>query len=590
MEAASMTSNPRSMKRGRRSQSGITTLAITLILLVIVTMMVLFSSNVGFFEQKTTTNENRSRISQQAAEYALNLAGEYLQANRDNLISNTAGSGWLATTGTSARWAKCSDVGTVDSDFSTGHPCLSERDLVRRAQLYFWTADGTKTGSQLLPYTSIVPAAAQVEGGMGGTSAYTATSNVRALLCRLDTSDPANVHCALSPVAGNRVALTVLADAALSNEDGAKAEAKETWATYSAAFPSSSVPLVASGLVQGLGNGQIVANPDSQSNGSNIVASVWSPNNVSIDGSGPGGVGSFITCQYSEFTGQLAGNEMTMHDVKTTCPSATGNSPPCNCPKSPDPDRTSKEDWSGPGTGGGSTLHKGNDILDVSTAGETVCDSTTNVIANSCRTLPSVTFFPGPNSGGTPMDHTGVLNDDSPFEYVFGVDYVVADHDATMTTLQNCGATGDEDCVKYAMIEQFGATPLTCADLGPSTSGIVYVESPCSQLSTQIGTPDNPAIVVINQGHTNIDLKNGTLVYGMLFIHASSSTAAGRADVSGTNSQVYGSLVVEGDIKMTGKFLIVYDDTSANTNPNLLPKSAKFGRVPGSWLDAKTAF
>ena len=41
---------------------------------------------------------------------------------------------------------------------------------------------------------------------------------------------------------------------------------------------------------------------------------------------------------------------------------------------------------------------------------------------------------------------------------------------------------------------------------------------------------------------------------------------------------------------MTGNFLIVYDDTSANTNPNHLPKSAKFGRVPGSWLDAKTSF
>ena len=148
-----------------------------------------------------------------------------------------------------------------------------------------------------------------------------------------------------------------------------------------------------------------------------------------------------------------------------------------------------------------------------------------------------MTFFPGPNDGGTSMDHSGVLNDDSPFEYVFGVDYVVADRDATMTTLQNCGSAGTEDCVKYAMMEQFGATAATCGDLGPSSSGIIYIDSPCSRLSTQIGTPDNPAIVVINQGHTNIDLKNGTLVYGMLFIHASNSTTTGRADVSGTNSR-----------------------------------------------------
>ena len=583
------------MRGFRRRQSGITTLAITLILLVIVTAMVLFSSSVGFFEQKTATNENRARISQQAAEYALNLAGEYLQANRDNLIANT-GTGWLSS-GANKRWAKCADVGYADSDFPAGHPCLSERDTTttttyphgRRGELYFWTADGTTTGSTALPYAGIVPTAAKVETGMGGASSYAATSNVQALLCRLDTSDATNVHCAVSPVAGNRVALTVISDAALTNESGAKAEARETWATYSAAFPSSSVPLVASGFVNGLGNGQIVANPDSQANGTNIVASIWSPNNASVDGSG-GGVGSFITCQYSEFTGQLAGNEMTMHDVKTTCPTASGNSPPCNCPKSPDPDRTSKEDWSGHGTGGGSTLHKGNDILDVAAAGETVCDSTTNVIANSCRTLPSISFFPGPNSSGTPMDHAGVTTDDSPFEYVFNVPYVVADRDGTMTTLQNCGSAADEDCVKYAMIEDFGATAATCSDLGPSSSGLIYIEAPCSQLNMQIGTPDNPAIVVINQGHTTIDLKNGLLVYGMLFIHASNDSATGRANVTGTNPQIYGSLVVEGDIKMTGQFLVVYDDTSANTNPNLLPKSAKFGRVPGSWLDAKTAF
>jgi hypothetical protein len=41
---------------------------------------------------------------------------------------------------------------------------------------------------------------------------------------------------------------------------------------------------------------------------------------------------------------------------------------------------------------------------------------------------------------------------------------------------------------------------------------------------------------------------------------------------------------------MTGNFTIVYDDTSSSSDPHKLPKSAKFGRVPGSWLDAKTSF
>lgn len=581
----------------RRRQKGVTTLAITLILLVIVTMMVLVSSNIGFFEQKTVTNENRARISQQAAEYALNLAGEYLKSNRDKILSNTTSEGgWLAPS-TSAHWAKCADVGTADSDFSAGHPCLSERDLTRRAQLYFWTADGTKTGSQLLPYTSVVPTAAQVESGMGGTSAFATTANVRALLCRLDTSlSPA--QCKLEPVAGNRVALTLISDASLTNENGATGAVKATWASYSTFVPSAAVPLVASGMVKGLGNGQIVANSDSGSDGSNVIASVWSPNNVSVDGSGGGGTGSFITCQFAEFTGQLSGGaEMTMLDVKNDCPSASGTSPPCNCPKSPNPNLTAKEDWSGHGTGGGSTLHKGNDILDVAASGETQCDSTVNTITNNCRTLPNITFFPGLNSAGVRMDKTSVDTDDSIFEYIFNVPYEVqwdtkpdgtAGTNPTGATMTNCGTAQNENCAAYAMTEEFAATVLSdCSSLDSSSSGIYYVTGPCDFISQQIGTPENPAIVVINQGNTSFTLKMGTIMYGMLFIHSDNNDA--QVGSSG-QAQVYGSLVVEGDIKMTGGFTIVYDSTASSGNTHKIPSSAKFGLVPGSWLDSKTSF
>ena len=600
----------RQIPTGSRHQAGVTTLAITLILLVIITVMVLFSSHVGFFEQKTTTNENRARISGQAAEYALNLAGEYLKANRDKLISNVpAEGGWLAT-GATKRWAKCSDVGSADSDFPAGHACLSERDLARRANLYFWTADGSTGGTQLMnstsDFTTKLPVAMRADNGMGGTANYTTTTNVRALLCRIDNS-LATPACRLDPVAGNRVALTVIADAGLTNEAGAKASIKETWASYSTFVPSAAVPLVASGAVKGLGNGQIVANsnaPTPQATGGNI-ASIWSPNNVSIDGSGGGGVGSFITCQFSEFTGQLTGAnaEMTMLDVKNDCPSASGTSPPCNCPKDPTPTGTAptaNEDWSGHGTGGGSTLHKGKDILDVAAAGEPVCDPNTNTLTNSCRFLPDITYFPGINASGTRMDDAAVDDDDSLFEYIFRVPYEVQWNmkpdgspgtNPNGYTMTNCGDTGTQNCVDYAMREQFSATVTTngCGDLNAASSGIIYVPAgqPCDDLSQQIGTPANPVIVVIDKtASPSIQLKQGTVVYGMIFLHSDTH----NVDVTGNNPQVYGSLVLEGDIKMTGTFTIVYDDTSASSDPHKLPKSAKFGRVPGSWLDAKTGF
>lgn len=580
----------------RRFQQGVTTLAITLILLVIISMMVLFSANVGFFEQKTTTNENRARISQQAAEYAINLAGEWLKANRDKLISNTTSEGgWLAPS-TGARWVKCSDVGLADADFPAGHPCLSERDATasatypngRRAALYFYTRNGNKNGVQTLPYKAtdtggLIPAAATVENGMGGASSFTAAADVRALLCRLDTSDKTNVKCALNPTAGNRIALTLISDAALSNENGAKASVKTTWASYSAFTPSSSVPLVASGMVTGLGNGNIVANPDSQGNGSNLMASMWSPNNIDRGG-------SYISCQFNDFTGQLAGlAEMSMLQVKTQCPALAGSgpgNPPCNCPKNPPQDQTMKEDFSGHSTGPGNSFHTGNDILDVA-AGEPICDSTVNTITANCRTLPSITFFPGPDKNGTPMDVAGDNTDDSMFEYVFNpTTNVVPDRSTNGATLQTCGG-GTQSCFDYAMREEFNPTIVAdCSGLDSSSSGIIYVTGACTSINGTIGSPASPVIVVINQGSAKLALGNGLIMYGMLFVHADNN----NADVQGQNPQFYGALVVEGSIKMTGKFLIVYDDTSASSDTNKLPKSAKFGLVPGSWLDAKTSF
>jgi hypothetical protein len=92
---------------------------------------------------------------------------------------------------------------------------------------------------------------------------------------------------------------------------------------------------------------------------------------------------------------------------------------------------------------------------------------------------------------------------------------------------------------------------------------------------------------VINQGNTAFTLKTGAVMYGMLFIHSDNNDA--QVGSSG-KAQVYGSLVVEGDIKMTGGFTIVYDSTASSANTNEIPSNAMFGLVPGSWLDAKTSF
>ena len=559
-----MTRIPARTTGAPRAQRGATTLAVTMILLVIVTGMVLFSASVGYFEQRTTTNQNRAQIAQKSAEYALSLAGEYMKANRDRLISDdTADGGWFAT-GTE-HWAKCADVGTadsaaLDSEFPAGHPCLSERDATRRAQLYFWTSDGTVTGSDAIPYTGVIPAAAQVEAGTGGSADFDTTTTVGALLCRLDTTDLSNVQCKLEPVSGNRIALTLTAQATLGTE-GAGAEVKEAWATYNSFVPSAAVPLVANGFVKGLGNAQIVAAPNA--GGYGLPGSIWTPEDADVDGSGGGGIGSVTTCHIGDY---LNGTPET--ELKTTC--ATTND--CSCS-----DGSSSEFLSGHI---GVIKREAEDIIDVD---------------GNNGTLPDITFFPGNG-----MDKSTDGTDDSLFEYTFNVDYTTAESDAASTTLQNCGDSGTQNCVDYAMREEFDAKVVaSCDDLDENSSGIIYVPSGCTSLPGQVGSPDNPVILVIDQsdkgaGDIQLDL-NGTdaIFYGMLFVHDDvPKTGSGDEPlVTGNGDQkIFGSLVVEGNVNISGNITVVYDDTSVSGDTHKLPTSARFGRVAGSWLDSGKAF
>jgi hypothetical protein len=570
------------------AQRGAATLAITMILLVIVTGMVLFSASVGYFEQRTTTNQNRAQIAQKAAEYALSLAGEYMKANRGRLISDdTADGGWFAT-GTT-HWAKCADVGAAtgapDSDFPAGHPCLSERDATRRAQLYFWTDTGAATGNDAVPYRSVIPTDAQVESGTGGSADFTTTTTVGALLCRLDTTDLSNVQCKLDPVSGNRIALTLTAQSALTTE-GAGAEVKEAWATYNSFVPSSAVPLVASGWVQGLGNAQIVAAPNA--GGYGLPGSIWSPNDADITSNG-----SFVTCHIGDY---LKGTPES--GLKTTC--ATTDD--CTCGGGGTSEFLSGH--MGGISGVGSVTREAEDIIDVDAGPPAV------------GVLPNITFFPGKNASGTQMDDPADGTDDSLFEYTFNVNYESPEDDDTTAgvdageTYSNCPneatGTSDMNCVTYAMEEEFDATPITdgCASLSANSSGIMYAEGGCSSLPSGtagspavIGSPDNPVILVLNnttKGQLSLGASGGNLVfYGLLFVHddtPDTSSSATELVTGQGGTKIFGALVVEGNVKMSGDLTVVYDDTSVSGDTHKLPASARFGRVAGSWLDSGTAF
>jgi hypothetical protein len=534
---------------GRRRQRGISTLAITMLLLLILSVVVLFSTSVGFFEQRTAVNENRARIAEQAAETGINMAGEYIKASRALIISNAA-NGWLDTTAGGNGWVSCNGVSNSATIGGRPHPCRAEPNATRRNQLWFFTTDGTgaSLATTYLPYGAV--------GNVGGTAAFPSVVNVQAVLCRIDSSltTPA---CTQNPARGNRVAITFISQATLTNE-GSTAVIKETWASYTDASQSSSVPVIGSGFVKGLGNAQIVTNPNA--GGYGVPASIWSPNDVGISGpatgcgTSNGGVGSFSSCQVGEY---LQGNPLSA--LKTTCVTANNA---CGCPAI---SGSENNFLSGHSAG---TKKEGIDILDID---------------GGQGTLPDVTFFPGLDCAGNNKSDLSDSTDDSLFEWVFNSGLVVNEGANTVNT--NCGTGGATNCASYVLEEELGAQVVTCAalnTLGAAASGLYYIKGTCD-LPGQVGSPNNPAIVVL-EGEAKV---NNTDFFGLLFVRSNNNSAVFKGV---GNSKIIGSLVVEGNIDIAGTIDIIYDNTAVNSDPNTLPSNAKFARVPGSWLDATEGF
>jgi Tfp pilus assembly protein PilX len=565
----------RQMQAARHSQRGVSTLVITILLLVIITLVVLFSTSVGFIEQRTALNENRARIAEQAAETGINRAGEYIKANRELIISKGA-NGWLDTVAGGAGWVSCNAPGVTATLGSAPHPCMSESDATRRAQLWFYTTDGTgaTAATTYLPYGAI---------NTVGTAGFASTVNVQAVLCRVDTTltTPA---CVQAPAGGNRIAVTFISTATLTDENTTSV-IKETWASFSTSAFSSAVPLVASGIIKGLGNSQIVASPNA--GGYGVAASMWSPNNIGFgtknanactDGSTPGagGLGSSSTCHVEDY---LFGTTVEPNAIKTGC---AAKGAPCKCPS---------EDGRYLSGHVGIDKAEGIDILDVD---KIPLDPDYSA---GFGPLPDITFYPGSDCKGNQMDGPSDALDDSLFEWTFGVDVVTEGTATTKNTTsvrQTCssadptGLAGNpgQDCAVYALTNDLGATSITCAalnTLGSAATGLYYVtDSTGCSFTSEIGSATQSVVVVVEQ---SVDIKDN--FFGLLFVRSKNNTADVRFN---GNSKLFGAMVIEGDIDLTGTIDIVYEDVSVSSDPFTFPKSAKFARVPGSWLDATTGF
>jgi hypothetical protein len=255
--------------------------------------------------------------------------------------------------------------------------------------------------------------------------------------------------------------------------------------------------------------------------------------------------------------------------LKTTCVTSQNA---CGCPSISESENNFLSGHSG---GGGSVRKEGIDILDVD---------------DGKGVLPDTNFFPGVDKCDKNMSDLSDSTDDSLFEWIFNADVVKYPGGEVRTpgiqTVSNdCGPPPGKNCASYVLEDELGAQVVTCAalnTLGAAASGLYYIKGVCD-LPGQVGSPNNPAIVVV-EGEAQV---NNTNFFGMLFVRSNNNTAQFKGV---GNSKIIGSLVVEGDIDITGTIDIIYDNTAVNSDSNTLPSNAKFARVPGSWLDATEGF
>lgn len=289
----------------RSRQRGVATLMIALVLLAILTIITIFAANYGVLEQRTSGNEYRYKLAFQAAEAGLNQSIEYIKVNTRPMLSSASG-GWFFPG--AERWQPCS---TPKPATMLLDPCEAEPDPARQASMYRYV--GSTDG--VLPLTSTLPGDVQTFTTTG--SAFPTTYRTYATLCRLDVSGALPI-CSLSPTTEGTFYVTLVARGQLTDENTV-ATVKQSYGTFRLLGAAPAAPLIAAGTATGLGNAQIVPNPDA--GGFSIPVSVWSSGNATVDGA------SFASCNLGEWLANSGTPAPTAQDLLNgVCASCTCNS------------------------------------------------------------------------------------------------------------------------------------------------------------------------------------------------------------------------------------------------------------------------
>lgn len=299
------------LRSGPRSrQRGMSTLIIAILLLGIVTVITIFAARVGIFEQRISSNEYRYKMAFQVAEAGLNQSMEFVKLNTRDMLSEVSG-GWLFPG--DPHWQPCTEA--LPAGMAVD-PCLAEPDASRRDDMYRYVGPDGSAEDGILPVADVMPAldSGTGENEVGGFAAEYATY---ATLCRLDLTIPESPRCSLSPATGDVFYVTLVSEGTLTDE-GAEATVKQSFGTFRLLGNAPDAPLIAAGTAIGLGNAQIVPNPDG--GGFGVPISIWSKGDAQVDGA------SFATCQLGEWLANYGNPAPSQEDlINGVCESCSCN-------------------------------------------------------------------------------------------------------------------------------------------------------------------------------------------------------------------------------------------------------------------------
>lgn len=516
-------------------------LIIVVILLLLASTFTVFALNVGVFEQRTVGNDVRAKLVHEIAEAGANQASEVLNLDRA-----------LIDTTNAANWQLC---GAGDDTF----PC-GAMDAGRRATVYRFIGgnidvDGNGTVSAL--EQRYIPIQNRIQSVGGFNVRY----GVGALICRVRKPDPAAppgapAECATNPADETSTFTVTLVSKAEIPAEGSSATVSTTIGGFALInIPTGIPPVVASGTIDVTGNMQLVTNPNGGGNG--VPVSMWTRRDVDK-------TGTPNTCYLDEFLrdgGSGQDGTLRWYQGMPICHN-------CDCPSS----------GSLSYSGSGNKQCEGIDILDVD-----------NNLAND----PACPYES--NRDVRPEEFPCDL-----FEYVFGVKAwsdTDGDHFCeTAVRVEDPKNPGNQINADILFLRDNAKLIITnsadCSKLNAASSGLIWDRVGCD-LKNQLGSPNNPVILVVDQ---HAKYNAGFNSYGMVFVRATdadadhtvklSATTGGNATISAQgHAAIYGTIVVQGRAeKLNGTLSVVFNGDLLQTF-NKSPENIAFGALPGAWTD-----